>query len=68
MIQESTHLLIDAAVVEQVILKNLAERVTARTINSGQKARECGPMWQLIATKERHKMDVQTGQAGQRTL
>jgi hypothetical protein len=60
-IYEAAQLLASAAVLEEIVLENLAERITARTIDSGQKATEGGSMWQLVATKECHEWTCKRG-------
>jgi len=61
-VQEAAELLASETVLEKVVLENLAEGITARNIDSGQKARECGSMRQLLATKERHKWTRKRGE------
>lgn len=61
-VQEAAELLASEPVLEKVVQEELAEGLEARSINSGQKARECGPMRQLVAIKERHKWTCKRGE------
>ncbi len=54
-IDKSTHLLASVAVLEEIVLENLAECITARTIDSSQKAAQGRAMGQLVAAKECHE-------------
>jgi hypothetical protein len=55
-IQKAAEVLACATVLDQIVLEELKERITARATNSGQEATDRGPMRQLLAAKERHKM------------